>query len=228
MGGAEWDERIERALDGGQPGSRARSLGKYPHQLSGGQLQRLLIARALLLDIELLVADEIISMLDASTRIDVLNLLADLKARGLGVLFITHDLSLGNYISERTVVLRRGAVVEMGLTDKVFGDPLHPYTQATAVGRTPAAGALAGGRAGHRLPLPRKGGEWPPPGGRARSPGGLRTARRLPRGRRLIGRFFAVPPVAVTERAEACGSASVTIARVLDRFGEQADTPLYS
>ena len=83
-------------------------LGKYPHQLSGGQLQRMLIARALLLDIRLLVADEIISMLDASTRIDVLNLLGDLKARGLGILFITHDLSLGNYISDRTMILRRG------------------------------------------------------------------------------------------------------------------------
>ena len=73
----------------------AQVLGKYPHQLSGGQLQRLLIARALLLDIDLLVADEIISMLDASTRIDVLNLLAELKERGLGILFVTHDLSLG-------------------------------------------------------------------------------------------------------------------------------------
>ena len=104
-------------------------LGKYPHQLSGGQLQRLLIARALLLDIRLLVADEIISMLDASTRIDVLNLLGELKARGLGILFITHDLSLGNYISDTTVILRHGAVVEMGATEKVFGNPLHPYTR---------------------------------------------------------------------------------------------------
>jgi peptide/nickel transport system ATP-binding protein len=104
-------------------------LHKYPHQLSGGQLQRLLIARALLLDIRLLVADEIISMLDASTRIDVLNLLADLKARGLGILFITHDLSLGNYISERTLILYRGRVVEMGATEKVFGHPVHPYTR---------------------------------------------------------------------------------------------------
>ena len=104
-------------------------LGKYPHQLSGGQLQRLLIARALLLEIRFLVADEIISMLDASTRIDVLNLLGDLKARGLGILFVTHDLSLGHYISDQTVILRRGAVVERGETEKVFGDPRHPYTQ---------------------------------------------------------------------------------------------------
>ena len=105
-------------------------LGKYPHQLSGGQLQRLMVARALLLEIELLVADEIISMLDASTRIDVLNLLGDLKGRGLGILFITHDLSLGNYISDRTLILRRGRVVELGPTPKVFGDPRHSYTRA--------------------------------------------------------------------------------------------------
>jgi peptide/nickel transport system ATP-binding protein len=68
-------------------------------------------------------------MLDASTRIDVLNLLGDLKARGLGVLFITHDLSLGNYISDRTVILRRGEIVEAGATAKVLGNPLHPYTR---------------------------------------------------------------------------------------------------
>ncbi|GIH75659.1 ATP-binding cassette domain-containing protein [Planobispora longispora] len=104
-------------------------LGRYPHQLSGGQLQRLLIARALLLDLKLLIADEITSMLDASTRIDVLNLLAELKERGLGVLYVTHDLSLGTYLAERTVVLRHGRVVEMGETDKVFGNPLHPYTR---------------------------------------------------------------------------------------------------
>jgi len=75
------------------------------------------------------VADEIISMLDASTRIDVLNLLGDLKTRGLGVLFVTHDLALGNYISDRTIILRRGRIVEMGATPKVFGSPAHPYTR---------------------------------------------------------------------------------------------------
>lgn len=124
----EWAERVEKAvrdvrLDPGQV------LGRYPHQLSGGQLQRLLIARALLLDLRFLVADEITSMLDASTRIDVLNLLAGLKERGLGVLYITHDLSLGTYLAEKTVVLRRGRVVERGDTQKVFGNPLHPYTR---------------------------------------------------------------------------------------------------
>jgi peptide/nickel transport system ATP-binding protein len=124
----DWTGKVEASLRAVSlnPGA---VLNKYPHQLSGGQLQRLLIARALLLEIEFLVADEIISMLDASTRIDVLNLLGVLKARGLGVLFITHDLSLGNYISEKTVILRRGAVVEMGTTDLVFGNPSHPYTR---------------------------------------------------------------------------------------------------
>ena len=125
---AGWESRVEASLQdvGLDPG---QVLHKYPHQLSGGQLQRLLIARALLLDIRLLVADEIISMLDASTRIDVLNLLGDLKARGLGILFITHDLSLGYYSSQRAVILRRGRVVEMGSTSAVFERPLHPYTQ---------------------------------------------------------------------------------------------------
>jgi oligopeptide/dipeptide ABC transporter ATP-binding protein len=129
MAGSEWAGRVETSLE--DVGLAAgQVLHKYPHQLSGGQLQRLLIARALLLDIRMLVADEIISMLDASTRIDVLNLLGDLKARGLGILFITHDLSLGYYISERTVILSRGSIVEMGSTQKVYGNPVHPYTRA--------------------------------------------------------------------------------------------------
>ncbi len=125
---SEWRAKIETSLEAVSL-NPADVLAKYPHQLSGGQLQRLLIARALLLDIEFLVADEIISMLDASTRIDVLNLLGDLKSRGLGILFITHDLSLGNYISDRTIILRRGIAVELGATEKVFGNPQHPYTR---------------------------------------------------------------------------------------------------
>jgi peptide/nickel transport system ATP-binding protein len=124
---AEWKEKLDRSmLDVGLNPSHV--LNKFPHQLSGGQLQRFLIARALLLNIKFLVADEIISMLDASTRIDVLNLLGDLKARGLSILFITHDLSLAYYISEKAVILYRGCVVEMGATHKIFQNPLHPYT----------------------------------------------------------------------------------------------------
>jgi ABC-type oligopeptide transport system ATPase subunit len=124
-----WRDKVEASLDAVRldPG---QVLGKYPHQLSGGQLQRLLVARALLLDIRLLVADEIISMLDASTRIDVLNLLGDLKARGLGIVFVTHDLSLGNYISDRAVILRQGEVVEEGPVEQVFGRPQHAYTRS--------------------------------------------------------------------------------------------------
>ena len=126
--GQEWQNKVEGSLKavGLNPD---QVLDKYPHQLSGGQLQRLLIARALLLDIQFLVADEIISMLDASTRIDVLNLLADLKSRGLSILFITHDLALGYYISEKAVILYRGCVAEMGSTEQIYSNPLHPYTK---------------------------------------------------------------------------------------------------
>jgi ABC-type oligopeptide transport system ATPase subunit len=153
VSGDEWRERLDDALESVSlnPGD---VLNKYPHQLSGGQLQRLLIARALLLDIRYLVADEIISMLDASTRIDVLNLLGDLKARGLGVLFITHDLSLGNYISDTTVILRRGSIVEMGETEKVFGDPRHPYTQMLLASVPRLHAKWNGGAQARSLPEP--------------------------------------------------------------------------
>jgi ABC-type oligopeptide transport system ATPase subunit len=128
LGRREWNAKIETVLHAValNPGD---VLGKYPHQLSGGQQQRLLIARALLLDVTVLVADEIISMLDASTRVDVLNLLVKLKRDGLAILFVTHDLSLGNYVSDRTIILRHGAIVEMGATEKVFGNPQHDYTK---------------------------------------------------------------------------------------------------
>lgn len=124
----EWEKKLDDSLK--SVGLNPKEvLNKYPHQLSGGQLQRFLIARALLIDVELLIADEIISMLDASTRIDVLNLLAMLKEKGLSVLFITHDLSLGYYISNKAIILYRGVIVEMGPTDKVFFNPVHSYTQ---------------------------------------------------------------------------------------------------
>ncbi|WP_099209464.1 ABC transporter ATP-binding protein [Thermococcus henrietii] len=125
----ERDEMIDKALI--QVGLNPDQIrGKFPHQLSGGQLQRILIARALLLKPKLLIADEAVSMLDASTRIDVLNLLGDFRDKyGTSVLFVTHDLALGYYISDTTIIMYRGTIVEMGDTEKVFHNPLHPYTQ---------------------------------------------------------------------------------------------------
>ncbi len=124
----EWDTRVKDAIH--SVGLNEEDvMNKFCFQLSGGQLQRLLIARALLLDVKLLVADEIISMLDASTRIDVLNLLGELRNKGLSVLFVTHDLSLGYYISDKVVILYKGVMVEKGITKKVFANPTHPYTR---------------------------------------------------------------------------------------------------
>jgi peptide/nickel transport system ATP-binding protein len=91
---------------------------QIPAPVKWGAVTAFLIARVLLLDIQFLVADEIISMLDASVRIDVLNLLAELKKRGLSVLFITHDLSLANYISENAIILYHGCIAEKGSTER--------------------------------------------------------------------------------------------------------------
>jgi peptide/nickel transport system ATP-binding protein len=105
-------------------------LGRYPHQLSGGQLQRFLIARPLLINSELMVADEATSMLDASTRAGILNLLLSLKENEkISVLFITHDIAQAQYISDRVLIMQNGEVVEQGLSEEVFLHPSHSYTK---------------------------------------------------------------------------------------------------
>ncbi len=105
-------------------------LGRYPHQLSGGQLQRFLIARPLMINSELVVADEATSMLDASTRASILNLLLSLKDNEkISTLFITHDIAQAQYISDRVLVMQRGEIVEQGLASEVFIHPSHPYTK---------------------------------------------------------------------------------------------------
>jgi len=103
---------------------------KYPHQLSGGQRQRIAIARALAVQPEVLLADEPVSMLDVSIRLDVLNLLLRLKdEERLALLFITHDIASARYFAEDTVVMYAGQMVEGGPSDEVIQRPMHPYTQ---------------------------------------------------------------------------------------------------
>ncbi len=102
---------------------------KYPHEFSGGQLQRLSIARALMVNPKLLVADEPVSMLDASLRVFVLNLFRKLREdKQLYIIYITHDLATAYYISNYIGVMLRGSVVEVGPAEKVLLNPLHPYT----------------------------------------------------------------------------------------------------
>ncbi|GAA4591260.1 ATP-binding cassette domain-containing protein [Planotetraspora phitsanulokensis] len=108
-------------------------LPRYPHQLSGGMRQRVVIARALTMDPEVLVADEAVSMIDVSLRLGILGLLRDLRERlGVSVLFITHDIATARYIGDEgeLYVIYRGQVVERGSTETIIADPVHPYTQS--------------------------------------------------------------------------------------------------
>ena len=105
-------------------------LDRYPHELSGGQRQRVAIAASLVLDPELLVADEPVSMLDVSIRAGILTLLDELRRSGLGILMITHDLSTAAHYADRIAVMYLGRIVEEGPAREVVQNPKHPYTKA--------------------------------------------------------------------------------------------------
>ncbi len=125
----ERKEKVEKALL--DVGLLPEFLSRFPHEFSGGQRQRIGVARALVMEPELIIADEPISALDVSIRAQVLNLLSELqKKKRLTYLFIAHDLSVVRFITDRLAVIHKGKIVELAETEKLFRNPLHPYTRA--------------------------------------------------------------------------------------------------
>lgn len=129
-------------------GLSADALDRYPHQFSGGQRQRICIARALMVNPELLIADEAVSALDVSVQAQVLDLLDDIREKyNLAMLFITHDLRVAAQICDRLIVMQKGVVVEQGATQEVYANPAHDYTRLL-LDAAPGKGVQFGGAAG--------------------------------------------------------------------------------
>ncbi len=127
----ERQDRVYAALEAAGLRPAADFAARYPHELSGGQRQRVVIAGALVMDPELVVADEPVSMLDVSIRTELLRLMLDLRSeRGLTYLFITHDLSIAWVIADRIAVMYLGRIMEIGTAERVIRSPRNPYTQA--------------------------------------------------------------------------------------------------
>ena len=127
----EYDDRIRAVLMRVHMRGVGDLLEKFPHQLSGGQLQRIVLARALILRPKFIVADEPVSMLDVSVRAGILNLMRELQqSLGLTAVYISHDLALVRYVARRTLVMYLATIVEDGPTERVVSSPLHPYTRA--------------------------------------------------------------------------------------------------
>ena len=128
---AEREGRVVGALEAAGLRPAGEFMFRYPHELSGGQRQRVVIAGALVMDPEFVVADEPVSMLDVSIRTELLHLMLDLRSeRNLTYLFITHDLSVAWVVADRIAVMYLGQIMEIGAADQVIRSPRHPYTAA--------------------------------------------------------------------------------------------------
>ena len=158
-------------------------INRYPHELSGGQNQRVGIARAMIVGPKMLVCDEAVSALDVSIQAQIVALMRDLQARNLALIFISHDLSVVRRLSHRVMVLYLGRVVELAAAEELYRDPRHPYTRALMSAvlipdprlEKPRVKALAKGE----VPSP-----LAPPGGCASGPGVLLPWNGVPRRRR--------------------------------------------
>ncbi len=128
---SEYEDKIMDALDSVKISTNKEFLYRYPHMLSGGQRQRVATARSLILNPKLIIADEPVSMIDLSTRAEILYMLKELRnKKNISFLYITHDLSTAKYFADTIAVMYLGKIVEIGKSDEIIDNPKHPYTKA--------------------------------------------------------------------------------------------------